>query len=328
MQIGFLRSKAIGRLVYFDLEEGKNVVATGFLVSPHLLMTNCHVFSDKTKFRNAKIEFNYQYDLQGNEATRIVFELDAEKFFYCNAELDLCLIGVKEMDVTGQHRLKERGYLILNGEVGKAGIGDFAAIIQHPEGHPMQVAIRENKILDDKLPTALIYNSDTARGSSGSAVFNDQWQLIALHSAGVAKKNAEDKYLDKDNNIIEPVNGRIDGTRIVWLSNRGIRVSAILHHLFTQPDIASHPLITALSSPTYSDDRQLAFLAMPENVQIGETERILPTTQPPALSPIQPVYINISIGQRGVQISSDGSSASVNAGSINTEAGFEKEVRG
>ena len=44
----------------------------------------------------------------------------------------------------------------------------------------------------------IIYKSDTAPGSSGSPVFNNEWQLIALHSAGVAKKNDRGDYVDKE----------------------------------------------------------------------------------------------------------------------------------
>lgn len=330
LQIGYLRSKAVGRIVYFDLLEGKPAVATGFLISPDLVMTNCHVFTRTADFRDAKIEFNYQYDIQGLEASRIVFELSPEKFFHSKADLDFCLIGVKDMDVTGTHSIKERGYLILNGTLGKAGKGDYAAIIQHPEGKLMQIAIRENKILDDSLASSLIYNSDTARGSSGSGVFNDQWQLIALHSAGVAKKNAAGQYLDRDNNIIEEVNGRVDSARIEWLSNRGIRISAIWKYLFERPELATNPYILMLSSPMYSDGRQLSFLALPENGRPDGAEN-LPLAAPAAIAPpaipTPPITINISIGQKGIQLTTDTVSPPVTAGAASLVPGLEFEKK-
>ncbi len=44
-------------------------------------------------------------------------------------------------------------------------------------GSVTQVALRENKIISKKSPDVLLYQSDTAPGSSGSPVFNDQWQV-------------------------------------------------------------------------------------------------------------------------------------------------------
>lgn len=90
--------------------------------------------------------------------------------------------------------------------------------------------------------------TDTSVGSSGSPVFNDQWQVIALHSAGVPKKNANGDYLDKDDHIIVPQKGKIDGSRVVWLSNRRIRISSIMANLKTNQAIANHPLILQLAA--------------------------------------------------------------------------------
>lgn len=67
LEIGNLKSRAVGRLAYFDVGEMKPAVATGFLISSDLLITNHHVFSDKTLFRDGKVEFDYQYDIFGNE---------------------------------------------------------------------------------------------------------------------------------------------------------------------------------------------------------------------------------------------------------------------
>jgi hypothetical protein len=57
--------------------------------------------------------------------------------------------------------------------------------------------------------------------------------VIALHSAGVPKKNAAGELIDKNGQVIRPVNGQVEGDQIVWLSNRGIRVSAIMEHMRT-----------------------------------------------------------------------------------------------
>ena len=56
--------------------------------------------------------------------------------------------------------------------------------MQHPRGEKKQVALRENRIVD--IPDRFLhYAADTEPGSSGSPVFNDQWEVVALHHASV-----------------------------------------------------------------------------------------------------------------------------------------------
>ena len=66
--------------------------------------------------------------------------------------------------------------------------GEYVSIIQHPNGEMKQIALRENQILDF-FDAFLHYRTDTAPGSSGSPVFNDQWEIVALHHSGVPEKD-------------------------------------------------------------------------------------------------------------------------------------------
>ena len=56
-------------------------------------------------------------------------------------------------------------------------------IIQHPNGLPKTIAIRNN-LLTARSDTRLLYETDTDFGSSGAPVFNDQWDVVALHHYG------------------------------------------------------------------------------------------------------------------------------------------------
>lgn len=302
--LGYFKSRAVGRIKFFDKKEMKPGVATGFLVSPDLVMTNHHVFPNMSDFSDTQIEFDYEYDVFGREKERIVFELDPAKYFYNNKDLDFALIGIKPGDISGRRTSREMGYLVLNGGLGKAGVGDFATIIQHPEGKLKQVALRENKILDVGNPNSITYTSDTAQGSSGSPVLNDQWQLIALHSAGVPLKDANDNYLDKNNEIIPKINGKVDGSRVMWISNTGIRISSIMNDLNSKQ--TDNPLIQYLFSPAYTDNKELLPLSYPIewNSQPVTNENLLvkEPVKPAALTPaagIQPVQITINIGSGG-----------------------------
>lgn len=298
---GYLQARAVGRIRYFDKNAGKTASATGFLVSPDLMLTNHHVFpvanlaSFQVFAEDAVIEFGYEFDIEGRRADPVIYDLDPATFLHTFEDLDLALVAVRPTDRSGMRQLKEQGYLVLNGLLGKAGLGDYATIIQHPDGREKQIALRNNEIIDTDLPQVLIYKSDTALGSSGAPVFNNEWQVIALHSAGVPKKNAAGQYVDKDDQVIEPVNNKVDGERIVWLSNRGVRISAIMEYIRSAGSAVSlHPLVQTLLNPAYTDSRPFTTLPRP----MSSTERLTEGPAPTAV-PASPINIHITIGGDG-----------------------------
>lgn len=124
--------------------------------------------------------------------------------------------------------LSNYGWLRLNPMPGKELKGEYVSIIQHPEAEPTQIAVRENEIVD-VLPTALRYRTDTQHGSSGSPVFNDSWQVVALHHSAVPDPIAPDTYV----------------------SNEGIRISALLAHL-AQCGVA-HPLLHEMLESAHAE---------------------------------------------------------------------------
>jgi hypothetical protein len=56
-------------------------------------------------------------------------------------------------------------------------------IIGHPAGGTLQLSFQDNLLLDYEEPR-IHYRTPTTGGSSGSPVFNQQWELIGLHHAG------------------------------------------------------------------------------------------------------------------------------------------------
>jgi V8-like Glu-specific endopeptidase len=59
-------------------------------------------------------------------------------------------------------------------------VDDRVYIIQHPQGGPKKIGMVHNVVryVDDDV---LRYLTDTESGSSGSPVFNENWQLVGLH---------------------------------------------------------------------------------------------------------------------------------------------------
>ncbi|HRH49807.1 MAG TPA: DNA/RNA non-specific endonuclease [Panacibacter sp.] len=227
-----LTKRKVGRIVI--VEDGKRTgFATGFMVSKNLLLTNWHVFKTEAMAIESEIQFFYEYDVQGHPGSPVIFKLDTKKFYQSNEGLDYCFVGVQSIDTTGKVLLENIGYLFLDKALGK--IGDVNVerlnIIHHPLGDYKQISIRENLFVDID-DTKIFYETDTAQGSSGSPVFNDQWQVVGLHHKSIAKMTPDGfNYLDKDDKIIPVIDNKIDSTRIVWLKNEGMRISVILNHL-------------------------------------------------------------------------------------------------
>ena len=180
LDAGVAAARAIGRVNIRDAAGRLQGYGTGSLVSPALLLTNHHVLPDAQTARGSVIEFNYQDGIDRRPLQPEVFALDPDRFFLADEERDCALVAVgatpSELAPFGFNRLIEAE--------GKAIIGEYVTIVQHPRGEKKQIALRENKIVD--IPSDFLhYTADTEPGSSGSIVFNDEWETVALHHASV-----------------------------------------------------------------------------------------------------------------------------------------------
>ena len=84
--------------------------------------------------------------------------------------------------------------------------GQHVNIIQHPRKRRKEVAVQRNHLTNIYV-NRVRYQTDTEPGSSGSPVFNNQWDLIAIHHAAGEKQNS------------------------VWISNEGMRIDKIVADL-------------------------------------------------------------------------------------------------
>ncbi|MEO5647779.1 MAG: serine protease, partial [Chitinophagaceae bacterium] len=228
-----ITKRKVGRIVIIK-DNRKIGYATGFMVAKNLLLTNWHVFEDASFATESEVLFFYEYDADGHPTTPVIFKLDTSKFFVAEEKLDYSFVAVQTFDVTGKVSLESIGYLYLDKGLGKIGEvnKEKLNIIHHPRGDYKQISIRAN-LFTDIDTTRIFYETDTAQGSSGSPVFNDQWQVVGLHHKSVALISDDEKhYLDKDTGQpIPEIDGKIDASRIKWLRNEGMRISVVLKHL-------------------------------------------------------------------------------------------------
>jgi endonuclease I/V8-like Glu-specific endopeptidase len=223
LQRGAMAARSVGRISVRS-PRGSGY-GTGFLVSPRLLLTNHHVLGDAGEAAASYVEFDYQSGLDGMPLSPKAFTFDPGAFFLSSPadQLDFTLVAVAPTGTHGEP-LGAFGFLELIEQDGKVVLGELVDVIQHPNGEPKQLALRQNKVVD-RLERFLHYETDTAPGSSGSPVFNDQWELVALHHSGVPKVDAKGDFVAIDGTPWTPDMGE---ERLAWIANEGVRISRII----------------------------------------------------------------------------------------------------
>ncbi|MEU3887323.1 serine protease [Streptomyces sp. NPDC029041] len=199
---------------------------TGFLVSPRLLMTNHHVLPDEGFARTCFVEFNAQVTADNLPDTVVRMELDPQTFFAADRRLDFALVALAPT-ADGPAPGEIFGWNRLSVQTGKLVLGEKVNIIGHPSGRLKEIALRDNAVLV-RLDDFVHYTTDTEPGNSGSPVFNDQWEVVALHHSGVPKKDDRGRVLRKDGRPWQQGDG---DDAIEWVANEGVRISSILKHL-------------------------------------------------------------------------------------------------
>ncbi len=149
-------------------------------MSPSLLLTNHHVLPSADVAEGSSVEFSFEDAADGQPLTPVTVSLDPDRFFIADEDLDFALVAV----ASTPDELADFGFNRVHEDEGDATVGRFVTIVQHPRGEKKQIALRENRIVD-VLDSFLHYEADTEPGSSGSPVFDDGWEVVALHHASV-----------------------------------------------------------------------------------------------------------------------------------------------
>ncbi|MFD0479348.1 trypsin-like peptidase domain-containing protein [Nonomuraea thailandensis] len=212
-------------------ENGRELpIGTGFLVSPRLLLTNHHVLPDATAAGSVVVEFDAQVTVDNVPEVSRRFVLAPDAIFVADAALDFALVLLSP-DADGRQAGETFGWNRLSVQTGKLVIGEPVNIIGHPSGRLKEISIRENR-LEARLDDFLQYQTDTEPGSSGSPVFNDQWEVTALHHSGVPRTDGQGRILRRDG---QPWREGDGDDAVDWVSNEGVRISVILKHLAALP---------------------------------------------------------------------------------------------
>lgn len=273
---GLSAARAVGRINILSPLGVPAGMGTGFLISPSLLLTNHHVLPDVRHARNSTVEFDFEYDEQFRPRQPQLFELDPDQFYYSDKELDFCIVGVAPTAMSGIP-LDRFGSLRLIEESGKALVGEKVSVIQHPGGMYKQLAVRAASVENPEAGHFVHYEADTLPGSSGAPVFNDQWQVVALHHSGVPARDDRGRILCKDGSLYR--SGQ-DPEDIHWIANEGLRISSLFEHLMAKGDWTESELrqLVALTDPRESSAQYfsalLAEASSPAMVRVVESHSV------------------------------------------------------
>lgn len=182
---------------------------TGVLIGPDLVLTNHHVVepllgASPEHVHNWTCRFDHKLSESGDivAAGRIVAlvpdwcvdalppsEHDAApdpKPEPSDEELDFALLRLAEPaghDPVDNDAGRTRGWVAVRSDIDEHE--PVIAIIQHPRGLPMKLALAlEKRLSINKRGNRVRYEVATEPGSSGAPVFDSNWRLVALHHSG------------------------------------------------------------------------------------------------------------------------------------------------
>jgi endonuclease G len=247
---------------------GAEASGTGFLVGPRLLLTNSHVldWSDVGREPLASIapqslaDFDFEERFNGQMVPTTTFRLDPGTLLLASPwnVLDYVLVAL-EPHAPGGAAIEDFGFNRLTGDLGKITKGEPVYLIQHPYGQAKKVVLQNNLLIDrDEALPYLTYEADTDNGSSGSPVFNRQWEVVGLHHSTEIARDGTGAVLAKNGQPWTPAMGM---GQIKHLDlNEGIRISRIVADLAKKMQAIQTSAGTALGAPEQCSSTGAALL--------------------------------------------------------------------
>jgi len=184
---------------------------TAWLIAGDYVLTNHHVINNRAPGEMASAS---DFERQGLAAT-VTFDYDfmgavGETFAVAacdasDATLDFALLRLAKAPKRKALKVLRKPFAVYPQKPVALNI------IQHPDGRPKQIAVRNNLAHDADADT-LRYFTDTNEGSSGSPVMTDDWTVVALHRGyqpveNVTFQGANTAYVNYGTHIARVLDG-------------------------------------------------------------------------------------------------------------------------
>jgi len=194
------------------IDNGTDAAGTGFLVGPDLILTNYHVvqsliapaivdaagwtarFDHKvsadgsTLAPGRSVKFAAAWCVDFARFSTFDTEPDPKSGEPSNDELDFALIRLAEpigAQPISPKSEEQRGWVAVTNAKIVVTKKQMIAILQHPSGGPMKLAMGMAEALAlNAAGNRIRHGVPTEPGSSGSPLFDQEWTLIALHHSG------------------------------------------------------------------------------------------------------------------------------------------------
>lgn len=226
LEQGQLAGQPVGRVSV----AGDWKVGSGFLVGEGLFLTNHHVLPVPGLGSASRVRFNYEDNRFGRTRPQSEFLVKPEEFWLSDKDLDFTLVALSTHDDVGTP-VQNFGWHPLPGDE-EILQGMPVNIIQHPGGGHKSIAVHNSHFLlveDGSDADAFCwYSGDTKKGSSGSPVFSNDWQVVALHHQAVPRTNDDNQIVDRNDNPISKEDFKKSPEKADYVANEGIRASRLL----------------------------------------------------------------------------------------------------
>lgn len=203
---------------YFGDAKDGAVGGTAFLIDPSHVMTAFHVVEARDyeqelpptepellrQIGEAKLAFNYVKRVGGQPDGTWMHGLTLA---FHDKQLDIAVLKLAQPITTfAPVRFHNGGLPVVDD-----GLTFVANIVQHPNHEPKKIGLRNNAVwkVDD---ARLYYFTDTRGGSSGAPVFDDGWNVIAIHTGWEQIQSSLPIYL---NRTLAVVNRGTRATKVV-----------------------------------------------------------------------------------------------------------------
>lgn len=191
-----------------------NAAGTGFLIGPEVVLTNHHVLKSvlngTTAATKVGCRFDYKVLVNGSRMEGVVVGLHATEWNLDSSssspaedtltpdnppptadQLDYALVrlarklGEESGPPKGGAEAPRRGWIGVPATATAFVTRMPLMIAQHPDGKPLKLAVDTDAVLGvNALQNRVRYSTNTEPGSSGSPVFDLEWNLVALHHLG------------------------------------------------------------------------------------------------------------------------------------------------